>query len=85
MTVFADRRSFKQIGGLRAYLHQVSWSIWWRFHVRSISRAAPCRDSLAEPLRDAAPEPRVECRVPVATSAGVRAEPGAGGRGHVVR
>jgi len=27
---FRDRRSFKQIGGLRAYFRQALWGFWWR-------------------------------------------------------
>lgn len=40
MSVFADRRSFRQIGGPRAYLRQVAWSLWWRLHLRSHRPAA---------------------------------------------
>ena len=27
---FRDRRSLKQIGGLRAYFRQALWGFWWR-------------------------------------------------------
>ncbi len=30
MSIFSDRRSLRQIGGLRAYLRQVSWSLRWQ-------------------------------------------------------
>ena len=30
MSIFTDRRTLKQIGGLRAYLRQVSWSLHWQ-------------------------------------------------------
>ena len=34
MSIFTDRRSLKQIGGLRAYLRQVSWSLRWQIEWR---------------------------------------------------
>ncbi len=34
LSIFTDRRPLRQIGGLRAYLHQVAWSIWWRLEPR---------------------------------------------------
>jgi len=30
LSIFSDRRSFRQIGGLGAYLRQVSWSLRWQ-------------------------------------------------------
>ena len=30
MSIFTDRRTLRQIGGLRAYLRQVSWSLRWQ-------------------------------------------------------
>ena len=30
MSIFTDRRTLRQIGGLRAYLRQVSWSLHWQ-------------------------------------------------------
>ncbi len=34
MSLFTDRRPLRQIGGLRAYLVQVSWSLRWRLRRR---------------------------------------------------
>ncbi len=30
MSILSDRRSFREIGGVRAYVKQVGWSLWWR-------------------------------------------------------
>lgn len=30
MSILSDRRSLREIGGLRAYVVQVGWSLWWR-------------------------------------------------------
>ena len=31
MSLFSDRRTLREIGGLRAYLSQVLWSVRWHF------------------------------------------------------
>ncbi len=31
MSLFSDRRPLREIGGLRAYLYQVIWSVRWHF------------------------------------------------------
>ncbi len=43
MSVFSDRRPFSKIGGLRAYLRQIRWSVGWRLRLRarSAGSAAP--------------------------------------------
>ena len=69
MSIFTDRRSLKQIGGLRAYLRQVSWSLrWqmeWRRRVRrtvalpEVSESGPAVLRLPPPgARGGATEPR---------------------------
>ena len=35
MSILSDRRSLREIGGFRAYLTQVGWSIWWRARTTS--------------------------------------------------
>lgn len=30
MSILSDRRSLREIGGVRAYIRQVGWSLWWR-------------------------------------------------------
>lgn len=30
MSILSDRRSLREIGGVRAYVKQVGWSLWWR-------------------------------------------------------
>ena len=30
MIILSDRRSLREIGGVRAYVKQVGWSLWWR-------------------------------------------------------
>ncbi len=37
MSVFSDRRPFSKIGGLRAYLRQIRWSVGWRLRLRARS------------------------------------------------
>ena len=34
MSIFTDRRPLRQIGGLKAYLRQVSWSLRWQLEWR---------------------------------------------------
>lgn len=30
MSILSDRRPLRDIGGVRAYVKQVGWSLWWR-------------------------------------------------------
>jgi hypothetical protein len=34
MSILSDRRSLREIGGVRAYIRQVGWSLWWRTRPR---------------------------------------------------
>lgn len=43
MSVFSDRRTFRQIGGFAAYVRQVVWSVWWRMELR---RRAPALQAI---------------------------------------
>ncbi len=56
MSVFSDRRSLRQIGGVRGYLRQVTWSLKWRleWRRRRAGPAAPVQGPLP-PSADAAP------------------------------
>ncbi len=40
MTKLKDRRTLAQIGGIRAYLRQVAWSLRWPFVLRRRIRTA---------------------------------------------
>jgi hypothetical protein len=62
MSILSDRRSLREIGGVRAYLTQVGWSIWWRtqagFQPRGLERrasgalaVAPKHRAVAAPVR----------------------------------
>ena len=39
MSLFSDRRPLREIGGLRAYVSQVIWSLWWHFAAPGNRRA----------------------------------------------
>ncbi len=61
MNILSDRRTLREIGGFRAYLTQVGWSLWWRS--RSVSDRS--RTSLeAAQLLTAAPKRAVPAPAP---------------------
>ncbi len=58
MSILSDRRSLREIGGLRAYVRQVGWSLWWRTQPGSSppSRSSKTRlDHAAQPHGRAVP------------------------------
>lgn len=49
MSILSDRRSMREIGGFRAYLTQVGWSIWWRTRATSQHPRNARRDAAVLP------------------------------------
>lgn len=64
MSILSDRRSFREIGGVRAYVKQVGWSLWWRTQPGSspprkegrehLDRTTPRRNGVVPPQLPAA-------------------------------
>lgn len=50
MSILSDRRSLREIGGVRAYVKQVGWSLWWRTQPGS---SPPLRESKSRTGRTA--------------------------------
>ena len=48
MHILSDRRSLRDIGGVRNYVRQVGWSLWWRTQPGS-SPASKSSRALLEP------------------------------------
>lgn len=64
MSILSDRRSLRDIGGVRAYVKQVGWSLWWRTQPGSnkpsksrgyrLERSGPRHDAVVPPQMPAA-------------------------------
>ena len=60
MSILSDRRTLREIGGVRAYLTQVGWSIWWR--TQSGAQPSHSRDGRRAPVLAEAERRRVTAR-----------------------
>lgn len=70
MSILSDRRSLREIGGVRAYVRQVGWSLWWRTRPgfspsRSKRGSKIRRDQAAKPRGRAVPPQLPAARVPI--------------------